>query len=68
MSYEYLKVILSIVLFLIISGLTSTLLLCASYTQGIIKSARLILSEWAGYLLAVTAWGYYLSIWHGTAV
>ncbi|MBX9445381.1 LysE family translocator [Dickeya chrysanthemi] len=57
MSYEYLKVILYIALFLIIPGPTNTLLLCASYTQGVIKSARLVLSEWAGYLLAVTAWG-----------
>ncbi|GAB7265990.1 hypothetical protein DZS_30210 [Dickeya ananatis] len=56
-DYEYLKMIVYIVLFLIIPGPTNTLLLCSSYTHGFIRSTKLILSEWMGYLLAVTAWG-----------
>ncbi|MEM0671596.1 LysE family transporter [Dickeya oryzae] len=60
-DYEYLKMILYIVLFLIIPGPTNTLLLCSSYTHGFIRSTKLILSEWMGYLLAVTAWGLFFS-------
>ncbi|WKV49546.1 LysE family translocator [Dickeya fangzhongdai] len=54
---EYIKVIFYIALFLSIPGPTNTLLLCSGYTQGFIKSIKLILSEWLGYLLAVSAWG-----------
>ncbi|MGM3182099.1 MULTISPECIES: LysE family translocator [Dickeya] len=54
---EYIKITLYIALFLIIPGPTNTLLLCSGYTQGFVKSIKLTLSEWLGYLLAVTAWG-----------
>ncbi|ACS85217.1 LysE family translocator [Musicola paradisiaca] len=54
---EYIKIVLYIALFLIIPGPTNTLLFCSGYTQGFVKSITLILSEWLGYLLAVSAWG-----------
>ncbi|MCA7000534.1 LysE family translocator [Dickeya solani] len=54
---EYINVALYIALFLSIPGPTNTLLLCSGYTQGFVKSIKLTLSEWLGYLLAVTAWG-----------
>ncbi|ATO33798.1 hypothetical protein DZA65_02781 [Dickeya dianthicola] len=54
---EYIKVTLYIALFLSIPGPTNTLLLCSGYTQGFVKSIKLTLSEWLGYLLAVTTWG-----------
>lgn len=67
---EYIKVILYIALFLSIPGPTNTLLLCSGYTQGFIKSIKLILSEWLGYLLAVTAWGLLFTylVQHGNLV
>lgn len=58
---EYLKVTLYIALLLSVPGPTNTLLLCAGYTQGFAKSLRLILSEWLGYFLAVTAWGMFFT-------
>ncbi|TYL43745.1 LysE family transporter [Dickeya chrysanthemi] len=54
---EYVKITSYIALFLSMPGPTNTLLLCSGYTQGFVKSIKLTLSEWLGYLLAVTAWG-----------
>ncbi|MEM0672003.1 MULTISPECIES: LysE family translocator [Dickeya] len=54
---ECVKITLYIAFFLCIPGPTNTLLLCSGYTQGFVKSIKLTLSEWLGYLLSVTAWG-----------
>ncbi|OKP52606.1 hypothetical protein A8A12_04295 [Serratia marcescens] len=58
---EYVRVTLYIALLLSVPGPTNTLLICAGYTQGFVKSLRLILAEWLGYLLAVTAWGVFFT-------
>lgn len=55
------RVTLYIALLLSVPGPTNTLLFCAGYTQGFVKSLKLILSEWVGYFLAVTAWGVFFT-------
>lgn len=59
MIYEngYMIMTFQIALFLIIPGPTNTLLLCSGFKHGFIKSTKLILAEWLGYLISVTGWG-----------
>ncbi|WP_275391075.1 LysE family translocator [Xenorhabdus bovienii] len=54
---DCIKIIYTSALLLIMPGPTNTLLLCSGFSQGIIKSLKLILAECIGYLLSISSWG-----------
>ncbi|MEQ2027506.1 LysE family transporter [Xenorhabdus szentirmaii] len=54
---DLIKITFSSALLLMMPGPTNTLLLCSGLSQGIIKSFKLIIAEWVGYLLSISAWG-----------
>ncbi|EHY4895195.1 LysE family transporter [Salmonella enterica] len=52
-----LKIVDVSILLLITPGPTNTLLLFSGYSCGVRYSIKMILSEWSGYILAISVWG-----------